>query len=104
MHMSILSMLSLARICWKDELGSNLAFERYCFNFKLLWVAIILLLLPPHLQSLPYCNTIAGPLRNIPPPPLPLYVIYHRLLVMAMSCKGQGNTRVVGIPLNLHIL
>ena len=33
--MSILSMLSLARICWKDELGSNLALERYCFNSKL---------------------------------------------------------------------
>ena len=45
---------------------------------------------PPHLQSLPYCNTIALPLRNIrPPTDLPFYAIHHTILAMALSCKGQ---------------
>ena len=45
---------------------------------------------PPHLQSLPYCNTIARPLLNIRPPPTPLlYAIHHTILVMAILCKGQ---------------
>jgi len=33
-----------------------------------LWGSILLCPPPPHLQSLPYCNTIARPLRNIRPP------------------------------------
>jgi len=46
--------------------------------------------LPPHLQSLPYCNNIARPFRNIRPPPTPrLYAIHHTVLAMAISFKGQ---------------
>jgi len=58
--------------------------------------SIIILLLPPHqLQSLPYCNTIARPLRNIRPPlpAPPLYAIHHTILAMAISCKGLRLTR-----------
>jgi len=64
------------------------------FYFKtLLWESIILSLPPSHLQSLPYCNTIARPLRNIRPTPatLLLYAIHHTLLVMAISCEGQDG-------------
>jgi len=49
--------------------GRHLAFTRYFFRSKaLLWGSITLLLPPPHLQSLPYCNTIARLLHNIRPP------------------------------------
>jgi len=65
------------------------------FHFKaLLWEPIILAC-PPHLQSLPYCNTIARLLRNIrppPPPPMPLlYVIHNSMLVMPISCQGRPH-------------
>ena len=46
------------------------------FHFKaLLWRANHPFIAPPHLQSLPYCNTIARPFRNMraPPPPPLLY-------------------------------
>jgi len=48
-------------------------------------------MLPPHLQRLHHCNTIARLLRNIrPSPPTPrLYAIHHTILVMAILCKGQ---------------
>ena len=47
------------------------------FHFKALWWESIVLLLPPlHLQSLPYCSTIARPLRNIRPPTDPLFVCH----------------------------
>jgi len=40
--------------------------------FQCFIVGVNLPFLPPlHLQSLPYCNTIARPLRNIRPPPIP---------------------------------
>ena len=52
-------------------MNPNLAVvTRFYFTLKLkalLWESIILLLPPPHLQSLPYCNTIARPFRNILP-------------------------------------
>ena len=52
----------------------QLSLYKILFHFKaLLWESIILLLLPPQLQNLPYCNTIARPLRNkrlLPDPPL----------------------------------
>ena len=80
------------------------------FN-ALLWESIILLLPSPNLQRLPYCNTIARPLRNIrpiailsrahcaiyaPPPTLPLYAIHHTLLVMAISlCKGSQQGGII---------
>jgi len=56
------------------------------FHFKaLLWESIILVLPPPHLQSLPYCNTIAPPLRNMRPPSDPPF-IHH-----APYKIGNGN-------------
>ena len=49
--------------------GQYLSPYKTLFHFKaLLWESIILLLPPHHLQSLPYCNTIARLLRNIRPP------------------------------------
>jgi len=39
----------------------------------LLWESFIRLC-PPHLQNLPYCNTIARPLRNVRPPTDPPFV------------------------------
>jgi len=42
----------------------------------LLWESIILLAPPPHLQSLPYSNTIARPLRNIRPSTDPPYACH----------------------------
>jgi len=41
---------------------------------------------PPHLQSLPYCNTIARPLRNILPATDPP-VVWHTPYSI-----GDGNT------------
>jgi len=45
-----------------------------------MWESIILLLPPAHLQRLPYCNTIARPLRNkqiLPDPPLVSHTPYN---------------------------
>ena len=41
-----------------------------------------------HMHCPHYCNTIARPLRNIPPPTPLLYVIHQTTLVMSISCKG----------------
>jgi len=46
----------------------NLAFTSCCFTSKLYCGSQSSLSPPLHLQSLPYCNTIARPLRNIRPP------------------------------------
>ena len=48
----------------------------------------------PHHPHCPhYCNTIARLLRNIRIPTDPTSVcIHHNILVMAISCKGQGTT------------
>jgi len=57
------------------------------FYFKaLLWETIILILPPPHLQSLPYCNSIARPLRNLRPPHTELPIICHTPYTI-----GDGN-------------
>ena len=49
---------------------SCLAFTRYCFTSKLYcWSLSSFYCPPPHLHNLPYCITIARPLRNIRPPP-----------------------------------
>jgi len=40
---------------------------------------------PPHLQSLPYCNTIARPFRNIRPPTDPPFVCHTPYNI------GDGN-------------
>jgi len=44
-----------------------------------LWESMILLLLPSQLQTLPYCNTIATPLRNIRPPPPTLLIMTYTI-------------------------
>jgi len=66
------------------------------FYFKaLLWESIILLLpLPPAKPTLLqyYCTTIAQ--YTTPPVTSRVYAIYHAILGMAISCKGQpGNVR-----------
>jgi len=43
----------------------RLSFHKILFYFKALLCESIILLCPPHLQSPPYCNTHARPLRNI---------------------------------------
>jgi len=59
------------------------------------WESIILLLPPPLLQNLPYCNTIARPLRTVrpptdpPPPPLECHASYNICdvnIVKRLSC------------------
>jgi len=71
---------SIARL--RKRWQRQVSLYKILFHFKaLLWKSIILLLpLPPHLQSLPYCSTIARPLRNTPPP--------HRTL-LCMPCTIQ---------------
>ena len=74
---------------WEASLGGKqtiitapgLNLYKISFHSKaLLWESIILLiLLLPHLQSLPYCNTIARPLRNIPPPHRPPLVMSYTI-------------------------
>jgi len=62
------------------------------------------LLPPPHLQSLPYCNTIARPLRNIRPPTNPLlHAIHHTISLMAILCNGQLGAGLV-VPLYAQLL
>jgi len=77
---------------WPEE-EVSVGLYKIVFQFKaLLWKSIILLLPPPHLQSLPYRNTIARPLRSIRPPIDPPFVSQtHTKLVMTISCKGQGE-------------
>ena len=56
---------------------------------------------PSHLQSLPYCNTIARPSGNIRPAPTPpFYSIHHTTLVIAIqvSCIGQPSN----LPRGFH--
>ena len=46
-----------------------LSFYKILFHFQaLLWESILLVLPPPHLQRLPFCNVIARRLHNIRPP------------------------------------
>ena len=61
-------------------LPPHLAFTRYCFASKLYCESQSSLYCPPHLQSLPYCDTIARPLRNIRPstdPPFACHTPYN---------------------------
>jgi len=76
----------------------GLAYTKYCFTSHILWESIIRLL-PPHLQSLPYCNTISRLLRNIrfPPPNPHLYAIHHTILVMAISCRGRSAAAMCAV-------
>jgi len=84
----------------------DLAFTRYCFTSTLYCVSQSSISCPPHLQSLPYCNTIARPLRNTRPPPPThyFYSVHHTVLVMAISCKGQHQTREQSSTAAAHTL
>jgi len=56
------------------SLQAAVSLYKILFHDKALsWELIILLLTPPHLQSIPYCNTIARPLRNTRPPTDPSF-------------------------------
>jgi len=56
---------------WHSDLVSStprISLYKILFHLKaLLWESFILALPSPHLQRLPYCNTIGRPLRNIRP-------------------------------------
>jgi len=57
----------------------GLSLYKILFHIRaLVWESIILVFVlpPPHLQSLPYCNTIARLLRNIRPPTDPPFVCH----------------------------
>jgi len=86
------------RMCTYIHTALTLSLHKILFHFKfkaLVRESIILILPPPHLHSLRYCNTIARPLRNIRPPSTPNgYAIHHTILVMAISCKGQAGTHI----------
>ena len=67
------------------------------FHFKaLLWDSILLLMPPPHLQSLPDCNTIARALRNIRPPTDPPCV-YHTPYNIVDSNIVQMQVRCMSV-------
>ena len=57
----------------------DVAFTRYCLTSKLYFGSRSSFYAPPYLQSLPYCITIARPLRNILPPTDSsfVYAIHH---------------------------
>jgi len=45
-----------------------------------------------HLHCPPWCNTIARLLASIrPPPTYRAYALHHTILVITISCKGQGG-------------
>jgi len=83
----------------------HLAFTRYCFTLKLYCGSPSSFYCPPHLQSLPFCITIARPLRKIRPPTDPSFVYQrHTILVMAIPCKGQPSIHPsIGLT-SCHIL
>ena len=62
-----------------------LAFTRYCCTSQLWCGSPSSLYCSPHLQSLPYCNTIARLLRNIRPPTDPPCVCHTPYNI------GHGN-------------
>ena len=64
----------------------------YIYIHICIHASIILLLPSPYSQRLPYCNTIARPLRNIRSVTDPPYVRHHTILVIAISCEGQLAT------------
>ena len=76
--------------------GVGVSLYKILFQFKAVVRESIILLLPPP----PTCN--AYPIAILmhghcaiyaSPPTPPLYAIHHTILVMAISCKGQGRGR-----------
>jgi len=63
----------------------TLAFTRYCFTSNLDCGNQSSFDCSSHLQSLPYCNTISRPLRNIRPPTNPPFVCHTPYTI------GDGN-------------
>jgi len=64
---------------------SGFSLYKSLFHFKALLRESIIPLLPPHLQSLPCCDTIGRPLRNIRPPTDPSFVCHTPYHI------GDGN-------------
>jgi len=71
---------------------SHLSLYKILFHFKaLLWESFHLLLPPPTCKPYPMAKLLHDH-RAIYAPhtdPPPVYVIYHTILVMAISCEGQ---------------
>jgi len=77
------------------EPRDGLAFTRYCFTLKLYCESLSFFCCPPQTAN---AYPIAILLHThcaiyTPPPTLPLNAIHHTILVMAISCKGQGTAR-----------
>jgi len=68
---------------------------RILFRFKvLLWESIILVFPPPTCKVYPIAILLHNQCAMYAlPPTLPIYAIHHTMLVMAISCKGQPNSR-----------
>jgi len=65
---------------------ARISVYKILFHFKdLVWESVIILLPPPHMQSLPYCNTIALPSRNMCSPTDPPVLCHPPYTI------GNGN-------------
>jgi len=74
--------------------AGDLAFTRQSFTPKLSCTSLSALYCPLYLHCSHYCHTIARLMRNKRPPirPPPYGCHHHRILAMAISCKGQQVT------------
>jgi len=61
--------------------------------------------IPRHLRSLPYCNTIARPLRNIGPPTDPPVTPYHIAdgNIVYMPSRVSPRSSKIEIHINIYI-
>ena len=64
------------RLDAKRQRAAEVSLYKILFHCKALLCESTILLRPPHLQSLPYCITIARPLCNIRPPIDPSFVCH----------------------------
>jgi len=79
----------------KPPQRTGLAFTRYCFNSKLYCASHSSVYCPLPLAKPTLYQYYCTPLRNIHSPSTPAwYAIHDKILVMAISCKGQGRGRV----------
>jgi len=72
-------------MCCPDPSLLRVRLYKILFHLKALWWRYPPFIAPPHLQRLPYCNTIARPLRNIGPATDPPFVCHTPYNI------GDGN-------------
>jgi len=81
-------------LCQASALKQSLSLYKIVFHFKaLLWESSILELPSPICKAYPIALLLHAQCAIIyaPPPTPPFYAIHHTILVMAISCKGQGE-------------